>query len=159
HRRAHRGLAVVHRTRREAADGHLGRHDARRVRGDTGRAMALDISRHRDPDAGAGPQHGRRRVARRDRSETVRLMTAPILSVSGLKKYFTVVKGFPKPVKTVVRAVDGVDFSIAPGEAFGLVGESGCGKSTAARALLRLIEPDAGEVRFAGADVMQARGR
>jgi peptide/nickel transport system ATP-binding protein len=61
-------------------------------------------------------------------------------------------------VKTVVRAVDGVDFAIAPGEAFGLVGESGCGKSTAARALLRLIEPDAGEIRFAGQDVRAARG-
>jgi oligopeptide/dipeptide ABC transporter ATP-binding protein len=77
----------------------------------------------------------------------------PILQVSGLKKHFTVTKGFPRPVKTVVRAVDGVDFTVAPGEAFGLVGESGCGKSTAARAVLRLIEPDAGQVRFAGADV------
>jgi peptide/nickel transport system ATP-binding protein len=85
-------------------------------------------------------------------------MTVPLLTVSGLTKHFTSVKGFPRPVTTVVRAVDGVNFSVAAGEAFGLVGESGCGKSTAARALLRLIEPDAGEVRFAGQDVLEARG-
>ena len=83
-------------------------------------------------------------------------MTTPILEVSGLTKHFTVVKGFPRPVKTIVKAVDGVDFSVAPGEAFGLVGESGCGKSTVARAAMRLIEPDGGTVRFAGQDVRAA---
>jgi peptide/nickel transport system ATP-binding protein len=82
-------------------------------------------------------------------------MTA-ILEVAGLRKHFTLTKGFPRPVTTTVRAVDGVDFSVERGEAFGLVGESGCGKSTAARALLRLIEPDAGSVRFDGADVREA---
>ena len=80
----------------------------------------------------------------------------PILEVQGLRKHFIQVKGFPRPVRTVVRAVDGVDFTVAPGEAFGLVGESGCGKSTVARAVLRLIEPDAGTVRFAGCDVRGA---
>jgi peptide/nickel transport system ATP-binding protein len=86
-------------------------------------------------------------------------MADPILTVAGLTKHFTVVKGFPRPVKTVVKAVDGVDFTVAAGEAFGLVGESGCGKSTVARAAMRLIEPDDGEVRFGGEDVRAAGSR
>src|SRR5438477_5527604 len=69
-----------------------------------------------------------------------------------------VTKGFPRPVTTTVRAVDGVSFAVVRGEAFGLVGESGCGKSTAARAVLRLIVPDAGQVRFADIDVAKAEG-
>ena len=80
----------------------------------------------------------------------------PILDVSGLQKHFSVTKGFPRSVTTIVKAVDGVDFTVAPGEAFGLVGESGCGKSTVARAVLRLIEPDAGTVLFDGTDVRAA---
>ena len=84
-------------------------------------------------------------------------MTA-VLNVAGLVKHFIIRKGFPRPVTTTVRAVDGIDFRVQPGEAFGLVGESGCGKSTAARAMLRLIEPDAGSVRFGDTDVLAARG-
>ncbi|MBR0712792.1 ABC transporter ATP-binding protein [Bradyrhizobium liaoningense] len=86
-------------------------------------------------------------------------MTASeLLEVCDLAKHFTVTKGFTRPVTTTVRAVDGVSFAVARGEAFGLVGESGCGKSTAARAVLRLIPPDAGLVRFAGIDVTDAHG-
>jgi oligopeptide/dipeptide ABC transporter ATP-binding protein len=84
-------------------------------------------------------------------------MTA-VLAVSDLKKHFTVRKGFPRPVTTIVRAVDGISFFVDHGEAFGLVGESGCGKSTAARAALRLIEPDGGTIRFGDTDVRAARG-
>ncbi|GGJ33725.1 ABC transporter ATP-binding protein [Neoroseomonas lacus] len=85
-------------------------------------------------------------------------MSEPLLSVQGLRKHFVQRKGFPRPRTIVVRAVEDVSFTIAPGEAFGLVGESGCGKSTAARALLRLIEPDAGQVTYRGQDVLAARG-
>ena len=81
-----------------------------------------------------------------------------LLEVRDLAKHFTVTKGSPRPVTTTVRAVAGVSFAVTRGEAFGLVGESGCGKSTAARALLRLIPPDAGRVRFADIDVTGAHG-
>ncbi len=55
-------------------------------------------------------------------------------------------------------AVDGVSFAVAPGDTFAIVGESGCGKTTLARMILRLIEPDGGEIRFAGQDLLAARG-
>ncbi len=84
-------------------------------------------------------------------------MSAPVLEVAGLIKHFRLTKGFPRAVTTTVRAVDGINLAVQESEAFGLVGESGCGKSTAARAILRLIEPDAGSIRFNGTDVRAAR--
>jgi energy-coupling factor transporter ATP-binding protein EcfA2 len=81
-----------------------------------------------------------------------------LLEIRDLTKHFTVTKGFPRPVTTTVGALDGISFAVARGEAFGLVGESGCGKSTAARTVLRLIPPDAGRIRFADIDVTRARG-
>src|SRR4029453_16599392 len=80
--------------------------------------------------------------------------TDPLLRVQGLKVHFPIKRGLFLD-KTVgrVRAVDGADLAIERGSTYGLVGESGCGKSTLGRAILRLVEPTAGEVMFDGTDV------
>jgi len=85
-------------------------------------------------------------------------MSAPdaLLEVRGLGKTFQERRGWPVPKTVAVRAIDSVSFDVARGEALGIVGESGCGKSTVARACLRLIAPDAGSVRFDGVDVTAA---
>jgi peptide/nickel transport system ATP-binding protein/oligopeptide transport system ATP-binding protein len=78
---------------------------------------------------------------------------APILESTDLKKHFPVRKGFFQRVTGQVQAVDGVSLSVAPGETLGIVGESGCGKSTVGRMLTRLLDPTAGEVRLRGINV------
>ena len=78
-----------------------------------------------------------------------------LLEVQNLKKYFPVRRAFLSRLASHVKAVDDVSFSVLQGETFGLVGESGCGKTTTGRAVLRLIEPDSGEVRFDGADLLK----
>jgi peptide/nickel transport system ATP-binding protein/oligopeptide transport system ATP-binding protein len=77
----------------------------------------------------------------------------PLLEVKGLQKYFPIQSGFFKKTIGYVKAVDGIDLQVFPGETLGLVGESGCGKSTTGRTILRLLEPTAGEVWFDGKDL------
>jgi oligopeptide transport system ATP-binding protein len=81
-----------------------------------------------------------------------------LLRVEGLTKHFPLRGGFWGRSRGVVRAVDGISFSVRAGETLGLVGESGSGKSTTGRVLLRLLEPTAGQVRFDGRDVFALRG-
>lgn len=78
-----------------------------------------------------------------------------LLEVRNLVKYFPVRRGILSRISNYVRAVDDVSFSIKRGETFGLVGESGCGKTTTGRAILRLIEPDSGEIRFDGNSILK----
>jgi oligopeptide/dipeptide ABC transporter ATP-binding protein len=90
---------------------------------------------------------------RADRSAADETAVAPLLDVRGLTKTFPVRRGVLRRVVARVRAVDGVDLRIAPGETLALVGESGSGKSTTGRLILRLIEPDSGTVHVGGTDV------
>jgi ABC-type oligopeptide transport system ATPase subunit len=81
-------------------------------------------------------------------------MTKPLLEVKNLKKYFPVTAGVLRHKVGDIKAVDGINFSIYPGQVLGMVGESGSGKSTAARTAIRLIEPTAGEVLLDGEDLL-----
>ena len=78
---------------------------------------------------------------------------APVLEVDGLKQHFPIKRGILGRTAGYVYAVDGVSFTIGAGETLGLVGESGCGKSTVGRTILRLIEPTAGTIRIEGTDI------
>ena len=91
-------------------------------------------------------------------TEPARDTARPLLSVGELTKHFPIKRGVFGRVTGQVRAVDGVSFDVAPGETLALVGESGCGKSTTGRAILRLIEPTSGSVAFDGVDVLSLDG-
>ena len=81
-----------------------------------------------------------------------------LVKVQDLVKYFPVRGGVLRRIVDWVQAVDGVSFTIREGETLGLVGESGCGKSTIGRTLLHLLEPTSGTVEFNGADVFHRTG-
>jgi oligopeptide/dipeptide ABC transporter ATP-binding protein len=86
--------------------------------------------------------------------ESAETLAQPLLDVQHLKKYFPVYRGVLGRVAGHVKAVDDISFTIHHGETFGLVGESGCGKTTAGRAILRLLEPDGGKIQFDGVDLL-----
>lgn len=83
---------------------------------------------------------------------------SPILSIENLKTYFPIREGILSRVVDHVKAVDDVSFDVYPGETLGLVGESGCGKTTLGRTILRLIEPTAGKITFHGKDITEIGG-
>lgn len=86
-------------------------------------------------------------------------MPAPLLEVSNLRKWYEIRRGVVSGIRAHVKAVDDVSFSIRPREVLGLAGESGSGKTTIGRAVLRLIEPTAGDIRFNGADLIKLNRR
>ena len=94
-------------------------------------------------------------VSKGEREDAHKILYAkePILQIKNLKTYFPIKKGIFGRAKDFVRAVDDVTFDVYPGETLGLVGESGCGKTTLGRAVLRLIEPTSGEVLFNGINI------
>ncbi|GGL77604.1 dipeptide/oligopeptide/nickel ABC transporter ATP-binding protein [Streptomyces fumigatiscleroticus] len=91
------------------------------------------------------------------RDFTIMSNTEPLLDVTGLTKHFPVKGGFPiRRTVGAVQAVDGLDFQVAQGESLGLVGESGCGKSTTGRLITRLLEPTGGTISYQGKDITHA---
>ena len=81
-----------------------------------------------------------------------------LLKVEDLKVHYPVKQGVFNAVRSFVKAVDGISFSMMPGETLGLVGESGCGKTTLGRAIVRLIKPTSGSIQFEGQDLASLRG-
>src|SRR5277367_1647786 len=94
----------------------------------------------------------------RSDSSTPQVGEGPLLRVEGLRTYFPIRRGLLSRTVGYVKAVDGVSFTLRAGKTLGLVGESGCGKTTVGRTLLRLIPATAGIVRFNGSDFFAPKG-
>src|SRR5271157_4793853 len=81
-----------------------------------------------------------------------------LIQLENLRKYFPITSGLVQKAKVDLKAVDGVSFTIEEGETFGLVGESGCGKTTIGKVLLKLYDPTSGKILFRGKDVTFLQG-
>ena len=110
-------------------------------------------------DARLGPQPVSRQSAPGSRQDAGPSRPPDLLEVRGLKKYFPITAGVLRRTVGHVKAVDDVSFSVREGETLGLVGESGCGKSTTGRMVMRVLEPTAGRIFFRGADLTAMSGR
>ncbi len=93
------------------------------------------------------------------RAETSEQVGEYLLEVRNLKKYFPITAGLLRHTTGYVKAVDDVSFHLRPGETLGIVGESGCGKSTTGRMIMRVLEPTSGQIVFDGQDITDLRGR
>ncbi|MCP5519071.1 MAG: ATP-binding cassette domain-containing protein [Verrucomicrobiales bacterium] len=87
------------------------------------------------------------------------MSSSPLLEIHDLHVHYPVGRTTPFAPASVLKAVDGVDLRLAPGETLGLVGESGCGKTTLGRALVKLVQPTTGQLRFRGQDITRLQGR
>ena len=127
----------------------------RAARSPTGNAARSRRRSGTSPPATRSPLEGAGRAGKeRGMSTTAPVLEVPVLDVRGLVKHFPVTRGLiRRRVIGMVRAVEGVTFDIARGETLALVGESGCGKSTTGRLVLRLMDPTAGSVRFKGNEI------
>ena len=97
--------------------------------------------------------------AEKSQASLSRVGEKDLVVIKNLVKYFPVHGGLLQRVVAWVQAVDGVSFTVKEGETLGLVGESGCGKTTVGRAMLRLVEPTSGEIHFDGQDVLKLSGK